>query len=136
MKKTQRLNQLQIMFIKKICFLLLAQLALLLVIVSVVHKYFPKKVCLFMCNFWVDILCFIAIAFGLIVLSSYKEGPIVLRYLAFFGLAALAAYVLGIQYNQISMANKNEQKTADSFFKALMIVISIFVITLIMLPLR
>lgn len=132
--KKQKLTQLQILFIKKVCFLLMAQLAVLLLVVFMVRRFMPNRLCLMTCGFWLDLLVFMAVAIVLILLSANREGPLVVRYTAFFGLAALMAYVMGVQYNQISMANKDDKKTAKTFFKALVIVVCVFIANLLILP--
>lgn len=130
----QQLTHLQTLFLQKICFLLFAQLFVLLVVVYVVHQWFPKQLCLFTCRFWVDFLLYLLLVVGLIMVSNNTGYNLVVRYTAFFGFSVLLAYIMGLQYNRIAIATRNDKKTATTFFKAVAIVLSVFVINLIMLP--
>jgi len=130
----ERLTKLQSLFLQKVCFLLFVQLIMLVAVVSTIHKFFPKQVCLFTCQFWVDLLLYLALTIGLIMVSNNTGYNMIVRYMAFFGFSILLAYILGLQYNRISMSTGNDKKTADTFFKAVAIVIVIFVINLFLLP--
>ena len=130
----KRLTQLQTLFLQKVCFLLFFQLLVLLAVVYAVHQWFPKKLCLFTCRFWVDLLLYLAIMIVLIMVSNNRSYNVVLRYIAFFVFSVLLAYIMGLQYNRIALATQNDKKTSDTFLKAVAIVMLIFVINLIMLP--
>lgn len=130
----EKLTKLQTTFLKKVCFLLFLQLVLLLIVISVIHKYFPKKICFMTCRKWVDLLIYIVLSLLLIYLSFHRGIPITIRYMAFFGISALLAYILALQYNMISILNHNDKKTEKKFIQALLIVVSIFIVNLIVLP--
>lgn len=130
----EQLTQLQTLFLQKVCFLLFVQLFVLIVVVYAVHQWFPKQLCLFTCRFWVDLLLYLVIVIALIMVSHNTGYNLLLRYFAFFMFSILLAYIMGLQYNRIAIATRNDKKTAETFFKAVAIVMLIFVINLIMLP--
>jgi hypothetical protein len=68
------------------------------------------------------------------MVSNNTGYNLVVRYIAFFGFSILLAYILGLQYNRIAIATRNDKETATTFFKAVAIVMLIFVINLVMLP--
>lgn len=130
----EQLTQLQTLFLQKVCFLLFVQFFVLIAVVYAVHHWFPKQLCLFTCRFWIDLLLYLVLAMGLIMLSNNTGYNIVVRYIAFFGFSILLAYIMGLQYNRIAIATHNDKKTANTFFKAVAIVMSIFVVNLVILP--
>lgn len=130
----EQLRQLQTLFLQKVCFLLFVQLFVLFVVVYAVHRWFPKQLCLFTCRFWVDLLLYLVLVIGLIMISNNTGYNMIVRYIAFFMFSILLAYILGLQYNRIAIATRNDKKTADTFFKAVVIVMLIFVVNLVMLP--
>lgn len=130
----EQLTQLQTLFLQKVCFLLFVQLFVLLIVVYAVHQWFPKQLCLFTCRFWVDLLLYLVLIVVLIMVSNNTGYNMIIRYLAFFSFSILLAYILGLQYNRIAIATRNDKKTANTFLKAVAIVMSIFVVNLIMLP--
>jgi FtsH-binding integral membrane protein len=68
------------------------------------------------------------------MVSSNTGYNIIVRYIAFFGFSFLLAYIMGLQHNRISIETGNDKKTTDTFFKAFLIVICIFITNLILLP--
>ena len=130
----EQLTQLQTLFLQKVCFLLFVQMIILLIVVHAVHQWFPKQLCLFTCRFWVDLLLYLVLVIGLIMVSNNTGYNMIVRYMAFFGFSILLAYIMGLQYNRIAIATHNDKKTAETFLKAVAIVMSIFVVNLIILP--
>lgn len=129
-----KLTNLQALYLKKVCFFLFLQMLLLLVVVSFVHKFIPKQVCFLTCNFWLDIILYLLLIVFLLVLSQNTSNNIYTRYIAFFLFSAVLAYIMGITYNIVSISNHNDKKTANTFFKALVIVISVVIVNLLILP--
>lgn len=130
----KKLTQLQFIYLKKVCFLLFLQLIVLLSVVALVHKFFPKRVCFMTCHKWTDLLLYMIIIIALIMISYSKSLHRVLRFSAFFSIAIMLAYLLALQYNIISILSHNDRKTIQTFFRALIIVVSIFIINLFILP--
>lgn len=131
----EKITKLQSIFLQKVCFLLFIQLLILLAIVAIVHKFFPKQVCFMTCRFWLDFFVYMIFIIALVYTSHSQKVNIIVRYAAFFGISILLAYIMALQYNLVSLLkNKKDQETAKTFFKALVIVISIFVINLLLLP--
>jgi hypothetical protein len=77
---------------------------------------------------------YLILVIGLLMVSNNTGYNMMVRHVAFFGFSVLLAYIMGLQYNRISMATRNDKKTADTFFKAVSIVVVIFVINLFLLP--
>lgn len=130
----KKITDLQYQYLQKICFLLFLQLLLLLFIVWFIHRFFPKIICLLTCQKWLDLLSFLLIMMLLIYTSHHSDYSLSIRYIAFFLMSAILAYVLALQYNIISMLNRNDQQTATTFIKAVVIVVTILVINLLLLP--
>lgn len=130
----ERLTQLQVLFLTRVCFLLFLQLLVLLVVVWSIHTYFPEQVCMMTCRFWLDLFLFLALSMGLVMVSQNTGLPLSMRYVAFFGFSMLLAYILGLQYNRIALSTRKDKKTAQTFFKAVSVVIGVFVINLFLLP--
>lgn len=124
----------QTLFLTRVCLLLFLQLVVLLVVVRVVHTHFPKQVCLFTCRFWLDLFLFIALSMALVVVSQNTGLFLGVRYMAFLGFSVLLAYILGLQYNRIALSTRKDKKTAQTFFKAVVVVVGVFVLNLLLLP--
>lgn len=129
----EKLTRIQQAYLQKVCFLLLLQLILLLIVIWLIHKFFPHKICLLTCQKWIDLILFLLIIVVLTYISHLGQTPTI-RYTAFFAISVLLAYVLALQYNMIAMLSGNEKKTATTFIKAVILVVSILAINLIMLP--
>lgn len=130
----ERLTQLQTMFLARICFLLFLQMVILVLVVWAIHRYFPKQVCLFTCWFWLDLFLYIALSIGLVMVSQNMGLSLVMRIMAFLGFSVLLAYIIGLQYNRIVLANRKDKRTAQIFFRAVAVVVGIFVVNLLLLP--
>ena len=102
-------------------------------VVWLTHKFYPHKICLLTCRKWVDLIVFLLVIVILTYLSHLAHS-LVVRYTAFFAISALLAYVLALQYNMIALLSGNEKKTASTFIKAVVMVVSLLAINLIMLP--
>lgn len=128
------LTRLQMIYLQKVCFLLFLQFILLLFVVWFMHRFFPKKICIFTCHKWWDLLLFLILIIILIFTSHSTKNPILIRYIAFFLISALLAYILSLQYNIISLLSKNEKKTAQTFFQAVFFVVILVFLNLLLLP--
>lgn len=129
----EKITKVQQAYLQKICFLLLLQLMVLLVVVWLTHKFYPHAICLLTCKKWIDLIVFLIVIVVLTYVSHWGKSLIV-RYIAFFAISALLAYVLALQYNMITLLSGNEKKTATTFIKAVVMVVSLFAVNLMMLP--
>ena len=128
------LTKLQFEYLQKIGMLLSTQLVLVFIVIIIVHKADPERICIFTCDFWVDIILFLLLAFMLIYLSRINENPAV-RTLAFYGLGILMSFILALQYNIITMeARGNNKQVAKNFIMSVAIVIVITIAVVIALP--
>lgn len=130
----KKITQIQYQYLQKICFLLFIQLILLLFVVWFTHHFFPKVICLATCHRWFDLLIFFLIMIVLIYISHRSDLPMTIRYIAFFSMSVVLAYLIALQYNIVTLLNRGDQKTALIFMKAVIIVVSILLINLILLP--
>lgn len=129
----EKLTRIQQAYLQKVCFLLLLQLILLLIVIWLTHTFFPHKICLITCQKWIDLLLFLLLIVVLTYVSHLGQTPLI-RYTAFFAISVIMAYVLALQYNIIALLSGNEKKTATTFVKAVVLVVSILAINLILLP--
>lgn len=129
----EKITRLQKLYLQKVCFLLLSQLMVLLLVVWFVHKFFPETICFMTCNQWLDLFLYLVLAV-LLIYTSYNGKTIAIRYMAFFAVSALLAYILALQYNILTMLKGNDKQVADNFIKAVVLVVFIFIVNLLLLP--
>lgn len=129
----EKITKLQTIYLQKVCFLLFLQMVLLLVVVWFVHRFFPDTLCFLTCDKWLDFFLFVLIAFFLIYMSHNAHSKIS-RYVAFFSIAVLMAYLFSLQYNIISILDHNDREVANRFFSALLLVVILLIINLLLLP--
>jgi predicted membrane channel-forming protein YqfA (hemolysin III family) len=99
-----------------------------------VHKFYPKQVCLFTCHKWWDLFFFLILAMMLIFTSHSIKTPLLIRYVSFFLISTLLAYVLSLQYNLIAFVSKKEKQTAQTFFQAILLVLVLVILNIVILP--
>lgn len=98
------------------------------------HQFFPRKICIFTCHKWIDLFLFLFLMIILIFTSHSTNNSIVTRYTAFFLISIFLAYILSLQYNMISLLNKNQKQVALNFIKAVVFVIVLVIVNLLLLP--
>lgn len=133
------LTPLQTSYLRKMIFLLLVQMVVLLVVVFGIHRYAPEQYCLLTCDFWMDIILYLLLAlvcfgfiFGFNDYTSTRHYWI--RCTAFLFLGVLLAYVLAVQYNLMMRTSPNPAQTTRYFFIALFVTILIFTLVFTALP--
>lgn len=129
----EKITKLQTIYLQKVCFLLFLQMMLLLVVVWFVHRFFPDILCFLTCNRWLDLFLFLLIAIVLIYIS-HNGHSMMIRYVAFFSISVLLAYIFSLQYNIISILNGNDRVVANRFLRALVLVVVLLIVNLLLLP--
>jgi hypothetical protein len=130
----EKLTVARMRYLRGVSALLVLQLVIVLVVVAVMRQVAPDAVCLATCGKWTDLLLFLAVIVALIWASHNRRLPIQLRYVAFFSIPAVMAYVLALQYNLIAMYSKNEERTITNFIRAVVLVVALFCANLLLLP--
>lgn len=130
----EKLTRLQRIYLQKVCLLLFFQFLLLCLVVWFTHKYYPQQICLFTCHQWWDLFFFLILAMVLIFTSHSTNTPLLIRYVSFFLISILLAYVLSLQYNLIAFLSKKEKQTAQTFFQAILLVLALMVLNIVLLP--
>lgn len=132
--KRQELNNYSIEYVKKMGLYLIIQLLIILIVVFSLHKINPNRFYLFTGSDIADIIIFLILAFSLIYISSLQQVSTVVRFIAFYGLGILIAYLITIEYNRNVMVVKPQETIVKNFFIAMFLTVGITIIVILLLP--
>jgi hypothetical protein len=128
----EKLTVARMQYLRGITILLVLQLVIVLVVVAVMRQVAPDAVCMATCNLFVDLIIFVLLIVGLIWASWSRRFPTQLRYVAFFLVPVVLAYLFAIPYN--IMATRDKKLTSSKFVRAVVLIVFLLSLTLFLMP--
>lgn len=129
-----QLTELQHVYLNGMTRLLASQFVVLMIVMWLISKYAPNRLCLFTCRVWTDIILYLIIAMALIWVIYSSSINRAIRLLAFYGLGVLMSYLLAVQYNAMRTFSKSEKELSNNFMMAVTITITFAIIVMLLLP--